>query len=149
MGAVMDRAKQLDGPDQSLEEAMNDFAGGAAVDGEEIKPQKLRRKVDCVIIGYQTDNDGILDMLVLATVNGKKLMSVGTVRPVMSSRELSDLLEMLRAIHRTDPFIAAGAEATWVEPQIACRISYGERLKGGKLRDLEWDTLLGTMRMPQ
>jgi hypothetical protein len=149
MGAVMDRAKQLDGADQSLEEAMGDFAGRAGVDGEEVKPQKLRRKVDCVIIGYQTDRDGRLDMLVLATVNGKKLMPVGTVRPVMSERERSDLLEVLRAIHRTDPFIAAEADATWVEPKVACRITYGERLKGGMLRDLEWDTLLGAMRMPE
>jgi hypothetical protein len=149
MGAIMDRAKDLDSPDQTLEEAMGDFAGKAGVDGENVKPQKPRRKVDCVIIGYQTDRDGRLDMLVLATVNGKKLMPVGTVRPEMSEREKSDLLEMLRAIHRHDPFVAAEADAIWVEPKIACRISYGERLKGGMLRDLQWDTLLGAMRMPQ
>ncbi len=146
MGAVMDRAKQLDGADQSLEEAMGDFAGSASIDGEEVKPQKLRRKADCVIIGYQADRDGRLEMLVLATVNGKRLMAVGTVRPEMSERDRSDLLETLRAIHRTDPFIAVESEAIWVEPKIACRITYGERLKGGKLRDLQWDTLLGAMR---
>ena len=27
-----------------------------------------------------------------------------------------------------------------------CRVTYGERLKGGKLRDVKWDKLMGSIR---
>jgi hypothetical protein len=37
------------------------------------------------------------------------------------------------------------ADATWVEPKVTCRVSFGERLKGGKLRDIKWVSLLRGM----
>jgi hypothetical protein len=45
-------------------------------------------------------------------------------------------------------FIPIEGNATWVEPKYACRVTFTERLKGGRLRDIQWDTLLGDIAMP-
>jgi hypothetical protein len=149
MGAVMDRAKQLDSADGDLEDAIGDFAGKAGVDGEGLpiaEPEKPRDKTDCVILGYQLDRDGRLETLILGAANGSKLVLAGRVRPEMEEEARSQLLMSLAAIKRNEPFITIEADATWVEPKIACRVTYGEKLKGGALRDVQWDSLLGTMR---
>jgi hypothetical protein len=148
MGAVMDRAKQLESGDQDLEDAIGDFAGKAGVeeDGQKAKPEKPREKTDCVILGYNVDRDGRLSTLVLATAHRNRLLYVGQVAPEMSEVERTELLNALAEIKTRDPFIAVEATATWVQPKFACRISFGERLKGGRLRDLKWEKLLGTMR---
>jgi ATP dependent DNA ligase C terminal region len=146
MGAVMNRAKQVDSGDKSLEEAVGDFAGNAGVDGEPVEPEKPRDKTDCVILGYQLDRDGRLETLILGAAHGSKLIVAGRVRPEMEEETRSQLLMSLAAIKRNEPFVVMEADATWVEPKIACRVTYGEKLKGGALRDVQWDSLLGTMR---
>ncbi|MCI0332029.1 MAG: hypothetical protein L0228_02235 [Planctomycetes bacterium] len=151
MGAVMDRAKELDSRnDDDLEEAIGDFAGSqdAAAGGELPKatPPKPRTKSDCVILGYQVDRDGRLSTLLLGSARRGKLTYAGRVTPEMSDDELSSLLMELTAIKSLQPFISIEAEATWVKPKFTCRITYGERLKGGQLRDVKWDRLLGSMK---
>jgi hypothetical protein len=150
MGAVMDRAKKLDSRDQSLEEAIGDFAGKAGVEegGEafNITPEAPREKTDCVILGYQLDREGRLDTLVLGTAHGGKLVHAGRVKPEMSEEARSSLLTELMAIKTLQPFITVEANATWVKPKIACRVSYAEKIKSGQLRDIKWDSLLGSMR---
>ena len=147
MGAVMDRAKQIEATNDDLEESIGDFAGSQDTEGVEVKaPEKPREKADCVILGYQLDRDGRLSSLLLGTAHRNRLIPAGRVSPEMPDGERSDLLATLEAIKRRDPFIAIEAEATWVEPRLTCRVTYGERLKGGRLRDLKWDTLLGAMK---
>ena len=54
MGAVMDRAKQIDSRDESLEDAIGDFAGKQDLTGDDLpkaEPPKPRERVDCVILG--------------------------------------------------------------------------------------------------
>jgi hypothetical protein len=151
MGAVMDRAKQLDSGEKDLEEAIGDFAGQAGVeenaDLPKAAPEKPREKSDCVILGYQLDREGRLSSLILGAANGNTLILAGRVTPELPENERAELLAALEAIKRRDPFIRIEAEATWVEPRIACRVTYGERLKGGRLRDVKWEGLLGAMRV--
>ncbi len=150
MGAVMDRAKELDSRNDDLEEAIGDFAGSedAAAGGElpNASPPKPRTKADCVILGYSVDRDGRLSSLVLGAVHRGKLMYAGRVTPEMSEEERSSLLMELTAIKILQPFISIEAEATWVKPKFACRVTYGQRLKGGQLREVKWDQLLGSMK---
>jgi hypothetical protein len=148
MGAVMDRVKDLDSRDQDLEEAIGDFAGKGGVEGEEIPktPAKPRGKADCVILGYNVDREGRLDSLVLGAAHRSELIHAGRVRPEMSDDERSSLLTELMASKTLQPFISIEAEATWVKPKFTCRVTYGERLKSGQLRDVQWERLMGSMK---
>lgn len=152
MGAVMDRAKELDsGDNDNLEEAIGDLAGSEGEAGGELPkptPPEPRSKADCVILGYQVDRDGRLFTLLLGTAHRGDLIYAGRVTPNMPDDELNSLLDSLTATKSTQAFIKIEADATWVKPKYTCRVSFGERQKGGQLRDIEWDKLLGTMSMP-
>jgi hypothetical protein len=151
MGAVMDRVKKLDsrGGSGNLEDAISDFAGSQdVVPGAELpkpKPSKPRSKTDCVILGYQLDREGRLATLLLGTAHRGALVYAGRVTPEMPDEELTALREALQAIKSMQAFISVEAEATWVQPKYTCRVSFGEQQKGGRLRDVRWDRLLGSM----
>jgi hypothetical protein len=153
MGAVMDRVKELESRNGSdnLEDAVNDFAGENGEGNETTKPtpEKPREKADCVILGYQVDRDGRLNSLILGTANRAKLIYAGRVTPEMSNDELSALLQDLMSIRVHQPFVAIEADAIWVKPKYTCRITYGERLKNGKLRETKWHGMLGQVRLAQ
>jgi hypothetical protein len=151
MGAVMDRVKELDSRNgaDNLEDAVGDFAGTADVDGldgEKQISEKPRSRADCVILGYLVDREGRLDTLFLGAAHRDKLIYAGRVKPTMPEDELQSLLESLEAIKSLRAFIPMEFQATWVEPKYACRVSFGERVKGGPLRDIQWDRLLGGIR---
>jgi hypothetical protein len=150
MGAIMDRAKQLDGQGaDNLEEAIGDFAGKAGVDENEGKlpvkrAEQPRDKADCVILGYQLDREGHLDSLILGTSYRSNLVFAGKVKPELDDAELAKLLQNLSRNKTSNPFITVQSDsATWVKPNVACRVTYSEQMKGGLLRDVRWDTLLG------
>jgi hypothetical protein len=152
MGAVMDRAKKLDGgSSDSLEEAVSDFAGSQDITGEEVKkpePPKPRLRIDGVILGYQTDRDGRLSGLLLGAVHRGKLAYAGQVTPKLSDEELTELLESLQAIPAKQAFLHIEATANWVQPKYTCRVTFSEQLSNGRLRDMEWTEMLGTMGSP-
>jgi hypothetical protein len=150
MGAVMDRAKKLNsGDDGELEDAIGDFAGSADAEaGDAYKtPEKPREKSDCIILGYQVDREGRLDTLILGAVHRKKLIYVGRVSPEMAEEARSALLAELMAIKTLKPFITIEADGTWVKPKFTCRVSYGEKMRNGQLRDVKWDALLGSVQV--
>jgi ATP dependent DNA ligase C terminal region len=151
MGAIMDRAKKLEGRgSDNLEDAIGDFAGQAGVEDEDLpkaKPAAPREKADCVILGYELDRDGRLDRLVLATSFNKKLVFAGKVNPTIDEMKRTELLQELKRIEIREPFILMQADsAKWVKAKYACRVSYTERMKGGQLRDVQWETMLGAIR---
>jgi hypothetical protein len=149
MSAVMDRAKELDSRnDGELDEAIGDFAGKASTDaeGKPKTPPKPRKKADCVILGYQVDRAGRLDSLVLGTAHRGELVHAGHVSPELSDDERNSLLAELTASKTLKPFIVMEAEGTWVKPKFTCRVSYGEQLKSGQLRDVRWDSLMGSVK---
>jgi hypothetical protein len=151
MGAVMDRVKQLDSRNgaDNLEDAIGDFAGSQDLDGDGLpdgQPEAPREKADCVILGYQVDRDDRISSLVLGAVHKKRLSFVGRVTPEMPQGDLDDLLAKLKSIHAKQAFIVMEADAIWVQPIYACRVTYGEKLKSGKLRDVKWDQMLGAIK---
>ncbi len=154
MGAVMDRAKQLDSRNgaDNLEDAISDFAGSQDVepgaDSASSKPAKPRERVDCAIVGYQVDREGRLDRLYLGMAHRKKLVYAGSVAPELPEDQRSALLQSLESIKTLKAFIPVEAQATWVQPNYACRVTYGEKQKNGRLRDVQWVSMLGNIEVP-
>lgn len=149
MGAIMDRAKQLDsaGAD-NLEDAVGDFAGKSGLTDEAKKnaPAPSKHNADCVILGYELDRDGRLSALLLGSAYRDHLTYAGRVTPKLSSNEIAKLLNELSAIQAREPFIAIQSDhAIWVQPKISCRVGYDQQMKDGSLRDIQWDSLMGTM----
>jgi ATP dependent DNA ligase C terminal region len=150
MGAVMDRVRKLDNGKESgdLEKAVSDFAGSKGdepKDKSNAAPPKPRENADCVILGYLLDRDGRIVTLLLGIADRGKLIYAGNVAPKLADHEMKSLVESLKSIETKRPIIQIGSEATWVRPKYTCRISFGERTKGGRLRDIEWNKLLGSI----
>jgi hypothetical protein len=150
MGAVMDRAKQLESRDATLEEAIGDFAGSQNLEESEkfkVEPPKPREKADCVILGYDVDREGRISSLALGAVHKKELIYAGRVAPELTSEENAELLRALIATKTLQPFITMETQATFVKPTFTCRVTYGERLKTGQLRDVKWERLMGSVSL--
>jgi hypothetical protein len=150
MGAVMDRVKELDSRNgaDNLEDAIGDFAGENGDLGDDLpkpQPEKPREKADCVILGYLVDREGRLDSVLLGTAHRGHLIYTGRVKPELSDEDLAALMQLLKASRRRDPFIPIEAEGMWVEPKVTCRVSFGERQRDGRLRDIKWHSLLRGM----
>jgi hypothetical protein len=145
MGAVMDRVKKVESAkNESLEEAIGDFAGKAGVE-EQKGPPKPRQKTDCVILGYQLDKDGRIVDLILGTNYLARLVYAGRVTPKMPEDERARLLKLLKPIRTHEPLIPIESDTTtWVKPKYACRVSFDTREKG-RLQGIEWERLLGTI----
>jgi hypothetical protein len=152
VGAIMDQAKQGTGEEKPLEEAVQDFAGQASVDDKgkkssKPKPQpepKERRFEDCLIIGYRTNSEGLVYLLLLAGENLGKLQYVGQVTPQLSVKELRELTDKLAAHTTFDPFVKLQMEGvTWVKPKFACRVSFAHKGKKGGLYDIKLESILG------
>jgi hypothetical protein len=148
MGAVMDQIKKLDNGKESddLEKSINDFAGNKGDEKEKkIDPPKPQESTDCVIFGYVPDRDGKIATLVLGTSNGGKLVYAGNVAPKLSDDEMKGLAESLKSIESERPIIRIEYAATWVQPKYTCRVNFGQRTKNGRLRDIQWNKLLGSI----
>jgi hypothetical protein len=149
MGAVMDEVKKLDngkGTDD-LEKSINDFAGnkGDEPKDKKVDPPKPQENADCVILGYVLGRDGKIATLVLGTSNSGRLVYAGNVAPKLPDDEMKRLAESLKSIESEQPIIRIEYAATWVKPKYTCRVSFGQRAKSGRLRDIQWNKLLGSI----
>jgi hypothetical protein len=150
MGAVMNQVRKLDSGKQSddLEKAVSDFAGSK---GDELKdmpkaePAKPHENADCVILGYVLDHNSGVATLLLGTADRGQLIYAGNVAPKLADYEMKSLVESLKSIETKRPVIQMEFEANRVQPKYACRVSFGQRTKGGRLRDIEWTKLLGSI----
>jgi ATP dependent DNA ligase C terminal region len=149
MGAVMDQVQKVDGNgEDDLEKSINDFAGKKADEPTEkpkAEPPKPQQFADCVILGYAADRDGRVTSLVLGTASGGQLVYAGNVAPKLPDDEMKEFAATLRLIESKRPIIRIDYEATWVQPKLTCRVGFGQRAKSGRLRDIEWSKLLGTI----
>ena len=78
MGAIMYQAKKLEteGGHDSLKDSIADFAGRAELDDEKKKPKpkpKPRQKEDCVVLGYQANEEGVVYSLVIGAEHRGRL----------------------------------------------------------------------------
>jgi hypothetical protein len=150
MAAVMNQVQKLDdgkGSDD-LEKSIGDFAGKKGdelTDKPKVDPPKPQQNADCVILGYVLDRDGRVAMLVLGTASSGQLVYAGNVAPKLADDEMKGLAESLKSIESGRPIIRIEYEATWVQPKYTCRVSFGQRTKSGRLHDIEWSKLLGSI----
>ncbi len=151
MGAIMDQAKNAEGEEKSLEEAVQDFAGKQDLSDKEKKPKtkpappKGRQDEDCLIIGYRANSEGLVYQLLLAGENYGKLQYVGEVTPQLSVKELRDLGEQLAAHRAYEPFVKMQIDESviYLKPKFACRVSYAKKGKKGGLLDIKLESMLG------
>ena len=99
-----------------------------------------------MILGFQVHRDGSLASLVLGTASSGQLIYAGNVSPRLGDDEMKSLTETLRSIVTNKPLLHIEIEATWVKPNYACRVNFGERAQSGRLRDVEWNTMLGNIQ---
>ncbi len=154
VGAIASAASEgkAEGAD-SLEGAVNDFAGEAGVDGlngagapsEEVKP---REKLECLIIGYHAGKSGGVQALLLATDVAGKLAFVGQVQPELETTEAIDLLKKFDQNVSTRPLVKTSLTATWLRPRFTCRVTYSDWPKGQRPQELEWDEMLDEVQLP-
>jgi len=150
MGAVMDQVQKVEGNgEDDLEKSINDFAGKNGEDSTDqpnADPPKPKQTADCVIIGFQLHRDGSLASLVLGTASSGQLIYAGNVSPKLGDDEMKSLTETLQSIATDRPLLHIEIEATWVKPNYVCRVNFGERANSGRLREIEWNTMLGNIQ---
>ena len=155
MGAIMEQAQGVaEEDDKSLEEAVSDFAGNAALDEDGKKKKKpaakkIRQKEDCIIIGYMANQAGKIQTLLIAAEHYSKLRYAGNVRVTgLPEEELQALTAKLLASQTRKPFVRVSISgATWVTPKHLCRVSYRRRGKQGGLYGAKLEDLLGDVNL--
>ena len=151
MGAVLDKAKELEDDDMTMEEAIEELAGQAGVDDlEEDKPEppkpKRRDRIDCVILGYRVYEDGTVHTLILGAEHYGKLRYAGRVMPELTDKENDELLKLLEESRTTQPLLKIQLSAIWVRPKYTCRVTYTERGRDGRLEEVKWVKMLGEIK---
>ena len=146
LAAVAEQARKAKAEDQPLEEAIRDFSGQAAVDDQ--TPEKSaplpRRFGQCLILGYTPDPDRPDDFesLVLAAVVDNELKEIGTVSTGFTPEARAELNRRMRALQRDEPFVPSLAPAYWIDPRLACRVSFTKQFASGRLESPAFDKLL-------
>lgn len=130
----------------NLEDAIGDFAGKGAGDLDAVDPTppaaKPRQKLECLIIGYQTDSQGKLLALLLAGDQKGKLKYTGRVKPELGEAEAVLLVRRFEENHSSRPFVKTPESGHWLRPKFMCRTTYTDWPDGKRPKDLEWDELL-------
>lgn len=149
MAAVMDQARKVQPKDQSLEEAVEDFAGKATDAAPPAKPHLPRDSTECLIIGFIPDpqNPDDFQSLILAGEVRGQLKEVALVSAGISDEVRKELNVRMRKLLRPQPFIASSQPAFWLEPRLACRVSYATQAKSGRLLDVKFTDLLADLRL--
>lgn len=110
-------------------------------------------RADCVIIGFVPSVAGRLlgdqgapdfSSLVLATEVRGKLTFIGTVSGGIPDDERAAIRSRLAQLNRASPIVPCGVVANWLEPVLACRVTYA-RADGGRFESLQYDKLLADL----
>ncbi len=155
MGAVMAQVQNApEGKEMELEEAVGDFAGKAggapiAAAAPKAQPDKPRSKADCLIIGYNLDDQENISRLLLAVDRKGRLAYCGHVRPQLEPEEEREFRDRLQKFSRSESFVPTDNQAVWVQPRFTCRVTYEETTEQGQLTKIEWDALLGELKIPR
>jgi hypothetical protein len=152
MAAVMEQAHRIEGEEKSLEEAIEDFAGKAGADelgndpnGRPMKPE--RKEIDCVIVGYEKDEQEQVRSLILGVELYGKLVYACRVLPKLSDDQRHSLTADLSAAKSRKPYLKVDLDATWVVPSVLCRVSYSRQGENGTLYNAEFVELRGQLNI--
>jgi hypothetical protein len=102
------------------------------------------RSVQCVVIGYQTDDEDNVSGLLVAAMRSDRLQYAGIVQAGLEPELLKTLSTRLSRLKRSDPLIPGlkVKGVTWVRPGVFCDVNYSGRDKKGQMQDLELNRLL-------
>jgi len=148
--AIVSEAKrQKEDGAESLEEAMNEFAG----EGEEAAAAAEEAKLvatDCLIVGYTPEGKDDFSMILLGAFVENKLQFVGT----LTVEELSEeahvrLRERMPNFTQEKPFLKTGYAANWLQPKLMCRVKSDGFTRSNKLKDAVFDSLLVDVKAGQ
>ncbi|QDT68417.1 hypothetical protein MalM25_13390 [Planctomycetes bacterium MalM25] len=151
IGMIADQASKNQGGSDNLEDAVEDLAGtadGLKKDDKDKKPEVVRQRLECLILGYRTDRDGQLTELLLAADQKGKLKSIGKVRPTLSGGEKIELVDRFKESTASRPFVKTSESANWLRPRFTCRVTYNEWPDGKRPKGLKWEELLDEVKMP-
>jgi bifunctional non-homologous end joining protein LigD len=95
---------------------------------------KCRRELLCAIIGYLPEGEGDFKSLIVAAPDEGRLRCVGRVGSGIDLGERRRLMDWLRRHPRSEPLVPCDLRGRWVEPGLACRVTYHERTRSGDLR---------------
>ena len=120
-----------------LEDALSRQGGGSEVveQQEELK----RTTINCLIIGYQLNEDGNLGSVLVAREHNGRLRYVGGIPPTGESAQLFELREQLLGATQNTPVMPMEFTANWVAAKYSCEISYVAEQDNGILTDVRWE----------
>jgi hypothetical protein len=111
-----------------------------------------KRRADCVIIGYTptlasrivggSPDDPDFSSLILASDIRGKLTFVGVVSGGIPDADRQAIRTRLRELARNRAIIPAGVSANWLEPVLACRVTYARTTSDNRFEGIEYDKLL-------
>lgn len=114
---------------------------------EKIVKEKIeRKKIDCLIIGYELSGQGNISTVLLARDQAGKLAFVGGVMPSGEPAQMFELREYLISSPVSKPVVSVPFNSNWVAPKYICTISYASEQDNKKLTDLRWEGGLTKMR---
>lgn len=109
---------------------------------------KSWRSQSCVIVGYTAGRGrraNQLGALILAVLDGERLVHCGQVGTGFDDKTLRDIRERLRPLIvdkcPIDPIPKTSEPATWVKPELVCEVRFSEWTREGMLRHPAFRTL--------
>ena len=104
-----------------------------------IKPKQC---IPCAIIGYRPSREGVRSLLVSASWQGS-LQYAAELTAGLSAEAQAQLRPLLVQRIRPKPVVACPKQATWVQPDLFCRVRFLQRTPRGRLRGASFQGLLG------
>ncbi len=152
--AVTEQARSVEGDAESLEDAIEDFTGEAGDDEDEESEEAVSyeapsrdRRIDCLIIGYESDNQGSFLSLALGAMRKGKLRYVGSVSNKYIAPEIrAEMMETMRQNEQATPFIKSkSSKFTWLAPKLTCRVGFNAWNTSGRLKNVVFQKQLGNL----
>lgn len=152
--AIASQIAMGSGEEMSMEEAIDEFAGGAGVgdlqagEEEEEKAPPPKKDMDCLVVGYIPTNADKVDVsyLIVAGMFHGSLKHVATISPDMPDSQRRELLRRLKQRETATASVKNSEAGVWVRPGMVCRVMYRQQDKTtGKLREAEFDRMLADL----
>lgn len=146
--AIVTRAMEEDGDENGLEDAIGEFAGADEDPFAAAAAEEERATIDCLVVGYtmKPDKEEIASLVLAREYHGE-LVVVGRAAAVLADEDGVSYLKRFRKIARRTPFVHSTMSAYWIDPVYTCRATYRSETSTGKLRDIRFEEMLGSLRL--
>jgi hypothetical protein len=151
--AITDQARQeREGGADSLEDAINDFAGEDEEKEKAAAAENLQ-PIDCLIFGYTTHGkrpEDPFSTILLGAMIDEQIKFVATLSAHELPQEAQDELNRrMHTLRRKSPFVPVplttewAKSAHWLKPKLMCQVAFKGWSNTHKLRDPVFKQLLG------